>query len=253
MIAGWRRRAQDDSGLTLVELIVSMMIFAVVVAGTLQLSIGLEHSTAENISRQDQVDEGRVATEAMTKNLRTAVIPSQLTNSCTDLCAASFVQGQAYSVQFYANVNNAGNQVGPSRVSYTLSTSGSTAGQLTEKIQVPDTNVAGSSGYVYCDAEASGATPECKARLRTMIIARGVRSDTGVPIFQYYDTDGNILTPRAANNALSADDLAKVFAIEITLTTASVHVTKAGSTTYIQRVTLPNSNAVMRSDKDKDE
>ena len=40
----------------------------------------------------------------MTQVLRTAVLPSQLSATCTGCDVAAFIQGTADSVQFYANL-----------------------------------------------------------------------------------------------------------------------------------------------------
>lgn len=249
-----RRRLQaalPDEGTTLTELLVTMALFSVVMIAALSLSIGFMKTNADTSTRQDQVDVGRVASEAMSKTLRTAVLPSQLITNCADqtLCEdKAFLLGQKSTVRFYANLNNPGNTIGPSQVSYSLTTSGATAGDLVEKIQVPDNaSVAVSGGYyTYCDAESSSATAACKKRLTVRTIAHGVQSSGTSPLFSYYDENGTPLDP--GSTGLSADNLAQVAAVELHVTVQTSATIK--STTYIQRVSLPNVQASINEKQD---
>lgn len=242
----------DDAGSTLTELLVTMMVLGMVLAATVTLTIGFARTNAQNISRQDQIDTARVAVESMTKTLRTAVVPSQLSAACTGACVDldAFLLGQDGAVQFYANVNNPGNAVGPSRVSYAIVTESAGVGRLVEKIQVPDSNVASGTGYAYCNAEAAGATTACKARLTTRTLAKGIQLGTGIAAFSYYDSSGTRMSPVSTGGSLSADALGKVLAVELVVTVQQQNATRADPTTYIQRITLPNSQAVMRQNEE---
>ncbi len=95
---------------------------------------------------------------------------------------------------------------------------------------------------MYCDPLAPTATTECKSHYQTRRLAAGVV--TGTPVFAYYDRDGNPLT--VAAGGLTADELSGVLAVQISLTVQSTTVTKARPTTYVQRITLPNAQAVLR-------
>ncbi|OZB48540.1 MAG: hypothetical protein B7X40_06955 [Cellulomonas sp. 14-74-6] len=225
-----------------------MSLFSIVLIAVSTLSIGFMRTNQQNINRQDQIDVARSATEAMSKTLRTAVMPSQLTSSCAGACAAdAFVLGQDFAVQFYANLNNAGNTVGPSRVTYTVITAGGVS-SLVEKIQTPDSPVPAASGYLYCDAEAAGASSTCKARLRTRTLAVGVQ--TATPMFSYYSaTSATALSPAASGGSLSSTDLGNVLAIELHVTVQKQASARANPTTYIQRITLPNAQAVLRQEE----
>ncbi|WP_315095264.1 prepilin-type N-terminal cleavage/methylation domain-containing protein [uncultured Cellulomonas sp.] len=251
MIAHLRRAVparRDEQGTTLTELLVSMLVFSILLAAVGTLTIGFTRTNAQSISRQNQVDSARVVVSTMTKTLRTAVMPNQLTSTCTLCTEDAFVIGKGFSVQFYANINNPGNTVGPSRVTYTLTTTGADAGTLVEKVQVPDSNIPSATGYAYCDAEASGSPTACRNRLSTRVLARGVQSDTG-PIFAYYDRTGAQLTP-PTNGTLTAAELKKVLAVELVVSVQAQDATKVDPTTYIQRVTLPNAQAVLRQEEE---
>jgi type II secretory pathway pseudopilin PulG len=230
--------------MTITEMAVVMLILGIIVAATATLSIGFTRTNAENTSRQTQIDDARQAVERISATLRTAVKPSQLV-SCTQCGTVdAFTQGADLSVQFYANFNNPGNSVGPSRVTYTVATSGAGAGVLVEKLQTPDFAQASSTGYSYCPAEAANATSGCKSHLTVRRVAAGVQ--TGAPIFKYYDQAGNLLD--TSQGGLVSGDLEKVLSIEVVLTVQSTEVTKPLPTTYIQRITLPNAEAVLRQD-----
>ena len=224
-----------------------MLIMGIITSALATLTIGFQRTNAQNITRQDQIDAARTGVERISKTVRTAVKPSQLSTTCTlSFCTEdAFMRAEDFAVQFYANLNNDKNMIGPSRVSYTVAASGATAGQLVEKVQRPDSNIPTSAGYVYCDATASAATADCKARLTTRVISRGIQTPTATPLFKYYDTAGVRLIPDAATGTLAADQLEKVLSIELVVAVRSANG-QAAPTTYIQRVTLPNSQAVIR-------
>lgn len=237
-----------DAGMTITELAVVMLILGIIVAATATLSIGFTRTNAENTSRQTQLDDARIAVERMSETIRTAVKPSQLVSTCTQCGNVdAFMEGADLSAQFYANLDNPKNSVGPSRISYTVATSGADAGVLIERLQTPDSNVPTSTGYNYCDATSPSATADCKKHLTVRRVVSGVQ--TSAPIFKYYDQAGQRLD--TSSGGLSADSLERVLAIEVVLTVQSTNVTKPQPTTYIQRVTLPNAQAVLRQQEDQ--
>ena len=246
--------AVRDGGFSLVELMVTMFIMGIVVAATVSLTIGFQRTNASNTSRQEQIDTARTAVEAISKTVRTAVKPYQLTSGCAGCVEDAFLQGTDFSVQFYANLNNPGNSVGPSRVTYTLVTTGPTAGQIIETIQRPTSNVpsdvAGMPAYAYCNATSGSASAECKASFSTRPVAFGAIAATGAPVFKYYDAAGGRISPLVSGGSLNVDQLGSVLSIEIIVTVQSKNAVQAATTTYVQRVTLPNAQAVIREGKD---
>lgn len=242
------RGSADDRGSSLTELLVVMLITSVVMVTVVSMTIGFQRTNAQNVVRQDQIDAARTAVERMSKTTRTAVKPSVLSSTCaTTFCTEdAFIRAGKFGMQFYANLNNDKNLVGPSRVTYTLTTTGTGAGELVEKVQVPDSNVPGASGYVYCLAEATTATAACKARLTTRVVARGVVATAAAPLITYYDTNGTVLVPDATTDTLSPVDLGNVLSMELQVKVHDTGTIQAGPTTYIQRVTMPNAQAVIR-------
>jgi Tfp pilus assembly protein PilW len=236
-------RRHDDAGLSLTELLITMLVMSIIIVACTTLAIGFQRTNSSNVVRQDQIDVARSASEALSKTIRAAVKPSQLTTTCTACVQDAFIQAGATFVQFYANVNNTGNSVGPSRVTYAVTTAGPNTGDLVESVQRPDSNQPGASGYVYCDALAPSATVECKDRLTTRTVARRVVTSAG-PLFSYYDVGGLQMVP-PTGGTLAAADLDRVLSIELAVRVQN-DATKAGVTTYIQRIMLPNSQAVIR-------
>ena len=249
----WRT---NDRGTSLVELLVSMLILGMIIAATTSLTIGFQRSNAQNISRQDQIDVARAATERMSKVVRTAVKPSQLIDCATAACdeVTAFITASPTGMQFYANLNNAGNVRGASRVTYSVATTGADAGVLIEKIQLPDHDASGtpilsSSGYTYCNAEVGGASAACQANLTIRRVAAGVVPGGTVPLFTYFDDQGAPFT-LAPGNSLTAAQIEKVLAIELTVKVQGAGPSAAKPTTYIQRIQLPNAQAVLRPGDD---
>ena len=142
------RRRGDESGFTLIEMVVVISILGIVLAMVQQTSIMAFKDVNTNATRLDQAQQGKSGMEAMTKVLRTAVLPSQLLGTCT--ACTSFLSGDSSSVSFYANVFNPNNTIGPSKATYSVNAA-DPKGKLVETIQPPDAHVVGDFNYQYCD------------------------------------------------------------------------------------------------------
>lgn len=219
------RTSRGDGGFTVVEMVVVVFILAVVLAMVQGALLMAQHNTGDTKTRLDQVGNGKTAIEAMSKTLRTAVRPSQLSATCSGCEAlAAFMSGDARSVRFYANINNPNNIVGPSKVSYEVTE----AGELVETIQPPNPHAANDFNYQYCTPG-----PGCEVFTRTL--ATDVPDDTN--LFTYYDASGAALP----QGTLTAAQLAAVDQIDVVVT---VKASPAhSSTTFTQRVALPNADA----------
>ncbi|WP_456824789.1 PilW family protein [Cellulomonas sp. P5_E12] len=247
-----RRDRRDERGTSLAELLVTMMILSVVIAATATLTIGFQRTNAQSIGRQNQIDVARAASERLSKVVRTAVKPSQLvecvTSACDDLTA--FIAASGTGMQFYANLNNGGNTIGASRVTYSVGTTAPDVGVLVEKVQIPDHDSFGkpiltSTGYTYCNAEVTGAPAACKANLKVTRVATGVVTTPTAPLFSYFDELGQpmVVAPGAA---LTNAQIGKVLSIELNVKVQLASKPSVQPTTYIQRILLPNSQAVLR-------
>jgi len=233
-----------DEGLSLVELAVTMMIMGIVVATTAALVIGAQRTNSQTIARLDQVESARTAVERMSRTLRASVMPSQLLVSCTGCTEDAFIQGGDFGVQFYSNINNPGNTVGPSRVSYEVIATAPGVGNLVQTIQIPRSSTPDrAAGYQYCNP-AVDTTPDCLSQVKRITVARNLLTTTGFPMITYYDQSGiQLLT---TTGVLNSDQLPSVLSIELRVTVQQQISYRAQPTTYIQRIMLPNAQAVIR-------
>lgn len=242
------QRATADRGTSITELLISMMLLGVVIATTAVMTISFQRTNGQNMARQDQIDVARATAERMTKTIRTAIKPSQLPGCTATACDVdAFISASQTSMQFYANLQNTSNLVGPRRVTYSVATTGANAGKLVEKVQVPESATPGAAGYVYCDAEAAGATALCKSRLKVRTLASGVLSSGTEPLFRFYGSSGSEL-PLTPGVPLTAAQIEQVLSVEILVKVQGSSPTRPKPTTYIQRVLLPNTQAVLRND-----
>jgi prepilin-type N-terminal cleavage/methylation domain-containing protein len=222
------RRLRDQSGFTLIEMVVVISVLGIVLAMVQQTSIMAFKDVGTNATRLDQAQQGKSGIESMTKVIRTAVLPSQLLSTCT--ACTSFLSGTTSSVSFYANVFNPNNSIGPSKATYAVDPA-DPQGRLVETIQPPDAHVINDTNYVYCDI----ALPSCLTD-RTRVIAYGV---TGLAtLFTYYDKNGAVISaPLAGVELTQVDSIDIVLSIKRSL--------KVRATTLTTRVTLPNADSVV--------
>ncbi len=180
-------RAGRTSGITLVEVIVVTALLLVVLGVAQEAVIMTARIVGDNAVRLDESQQAKTAMEAMSQTLRTAILPKQLSGTCTGCDVAAFISGDAKSVRFYANINNdlaiptsGTTTFGPRRVSYVLDNGGT----LTETIQAPDVHAFDNYNFTYC-------TPGAGCAVRTRILARNVV--TTQSLFTYYSKAGTVL------------------------------------------------------------
>jgi len=228
----------DDAGFTLTEMVVAMVVLGVVLAGGFMVLTGAIRTAQATSSRVTDINNARLAVSAMSRTLRTAVLPSQLDDSASaGTITAAFIQGGPTSVQFYADVGNpavlptSGNTTyGPSQVSYTLN-----AGVLTQTIQPPLSHDVNNHDYQYCNPTLPGCM------VFTTVLARGVDATAAKPLFVYYDATGNSL------GALTASNLDDVDSIDIRVGMDTVSTGPMGTTSITTRVSLPNHESLLRN------
>lgn len=97
------RPHRRDTGLSLVEMMVSVTILSVLGGLLTNVALDLIRTSAGTTARLSNVDELRVAMDSLTKNLRTAVRPEQVSSGCPSSCTAAFVATSPAAVSFYAN------------------------------------------------------------------------------------------------------------------------------------------------------
>ena len=224
-------RGRREDGTTIVELSVTTFLFSSLLIACATLYIGSLRTATGTQLRLEEINDGRIAVSAMSRTLRTAILPSQLYDtSSTD--TAAFIEATPASIRFYANIDNANNVVGPSKVTYRV-----VNGELIENVQTPNPRTATDRSFVYC-------TPGPTCPTSQKILARGLVVGAA-PIFTYYDALGATL----AGSNLTADQLEVVDSVDVTVTVAQPNSGGDG-TTYALRVALPNHDAVIRAENE---
>lgn len=226
------RRTADDGG-SLPELLVAMGLFTLLTLVITVTSV-LGYRVAANLAnRTDNATQGQIASDAVSKVLRTAILPDQLTEvSCVDCADTAIVQATRTQVSFYANLG-ATSVVGPSLVTLRVvqdTRAAQTSGQLVQTLQ-PPTDLGGGK-YTFCNPAVAGCA------VQTRVLARGL-AWPAVNFLAYYNFAGSEIT----STTFSTADLASVASVEVTL---GIQVVKGQarypSTTVIKRVRLPNSD-----------
>ncbi len=235
LLRRWRR----DDGISLIEVLVVTGLLVGVLAVAQTAILTAQKTLADNSSRLDSIGQVRVSLDAMSKVIRTAIMPSQLNGTCSDCDIAAFIQGDNTYVQFYANIDNeqllpasGSTTAGPSRVTYTYNP---TTGTLTELIQRPNSHDVTDYNYQYCNPSTQG----CEVRKRE--IAKGVVNKTAEPVFTYYDRDGGQLPVPLQ---VDLQRLKAVDSIDLVLKVRETN--RIETSTMTTRVTLPNADSVVQ-------
>jgi prepilin-type N-terminal cleavage/methylation domain-containing protein len=226
---------RHDQGFTLIEMMTVVFLLGIILAISMGELIGAQGTTRNNAYRLDQTQQAKTAVETMTKELRTAVLPSQILGSCTGCNQAAFLSADWNSVQFYANVGNPSNTVGPSQVSYNL-TGSAAPYALVEVIRPPDAHAPTNYNYTYTCINGVGS---CRVYTRT--IATKVYASKLNPLFAYYDYSGNSIPVPITGAA----NLATVDSVSLSLTIQD-NPRERGST-VLTHITLPNADALIQS------
>ena len=232
-----RRLRDADDGISLAELTVTMVVMGILVSATVLMVTASMRVSSATKERLDQSNSGTIAMQRVSRTLRTAVLQSQLTTSCTlSICTESaFLKGTPTSVKFYADVDNPKNTIGPSRVTYDV-----TAGVLTETLQKPDSPTPDAAGYHYC---TSGST----CVIRTTVLATDVVATSAV--FSFYNAaDPTNAIALAMGAQLSAAQLKSVDSIDVSLIVQRAGGANVAGASLVQRVALPNADSVVRTD-----
>lgn len=232
-----RRIRRTDDGVTLTELLVTMVVLGVLVSATVLMVNASMRVSSANKERLDQSNSATIAMQRVSRTLRTAVLQSQLTTTCTlAICTESaFLKGTPTSVQFYADVDNPKNSVGPSRVTYDV-----TGGVLTETLQKPDSPTPDAAGYHYC-------TPGPGCAIRTTVLATDVQS--AAAIFSFYTAADPVnAIALSMGSQLTATQLKAVDSIDVSLNVQRAGGANVAGASMVQRVALPNADSVVRTD-----
>jgi len=220
-----------DGGFTVAEVMVATGLFVVLIGIVASTAIlGLRTSDGLGV-RLDNANQAQQGIAAVSKVLRTAVLPDQLDDqACTTCADTAIVQASATRVTFYANLNNTGQ--GPSLVTLeVVADPDHTGSGMLRELSQPPIALSGNR-YTYCVVGTTGCV------VRTRVLARGL-TWPAAPVFGYYDFNGTSI----ASTTLGSSDLPRVSSIDVAVTSQTRATPGAyPASTLVQRVRLPNAD-----------
>lgn len=218
------RRPRPDAGVSLVELLVAAAVGSVVLVGVGTVAVGALTASRTIAVRSGIGADSRLAGEALTRSLRTAVRPKGED--------AALIAGTATGVRFYALLNRSGaaqtTDAVPSLVELGWD-GGCVTRRITPGVPVPNP----SSGGPYWTWTPGGAAV-CLVRTTT------------APAYSYYAvpvvSSGGVDTAPVAltAGALGTSDLATVQSVQVALTVVAPNHPEVPGASLLSRVTLTN-------------
>jgi Tfp pilus assembly protein PilW len=215
-----RARLAGEAGFTLVELLTAMVIGMVVVFAAFTLMERSFVAANDVADRADAAQRGRIAMDALTRQLRSQVCFSgQL----------PLLAGSADSIDFVTDLGDGTTSPERHVLTFTNATNGYT---LTETD--------------YPMASANGATPVTWGTPRTKTLLTGVARNGTTPFFQYlgYDATTSPPTVTTLNSPLVSDDFGGVTQIAVSFTVTPAHAQTRASrgSTLSERVAVPQAD-----------
>lgn len=212
-------RLADESGYTMVEVIVGSVLALVVMMAALMTLDRAFRINKEVTDRIDATQRGRQTMDVMTRQLRSAVCPDPFT--------AALVAGSDSSVTFFADLSDGSRPTEMRTLTYS-----STAGTITE--------------LRYAGVGASPNTSWPTAPTTTRVLVTNVVADTATPVFRFNAFD-NANPPRPTivlPTPLSAANIATATRITITYLVRPWGVTAASrqSATLTDQVDLRSAD-----------
>jgi Tfp pilus assembly protein PilW len=216
LLAGRRR---DDTGMSVVELVVAMMCASIVLAGVAGVFVGVMRVTRVVAVKTAATSDGRVAMEAMTRSLRVTSRPDGIT--------AAFTQATPTSVSFYSSLNR-GTTGEPPQTFVEYSWDGACLNESQTTSQAVTSPP--STGPFYTWPAANRRTT-CLVRTTT------------APAFSYYDdplitSGGTTVTPMPDTSTAALRKAIR--SVQVTLTVQDAANTAIAGTPLTSRVTLTN-------------
>lgn len=214
VIRGERR----EDGLTLIELLVAMGLFAVLLAIVGGTFYSITRATTFAAARDQNSRNASNAMNEIVRQVRAAADNPRVGASDSP----AFISAGTSALQFTTLVSTGRDSV-PQQVTFSVSA----AGVLTEKI------VAGSTtDNAYYTFSGAGSTSTIASSIE-------VPATTATPIFQYLDIGKTVLTPNAAG-LLTADQVGQIAFVQVTLRFSSTASTLKNGITLQNTVGLPN-------------
>jgi type II secretory pathway pseudopilin PulG len=233
-----RAVVREESGVSLVELVVVVSLLSLVLAFVLRGFVSIQTASTTESLRLENLDEGRTLMNNVAKDLRTAARLAS-TSSPFDVTAGSvpapgFGNAAPYTgkteVWFYANLTlTTGNPSPCPDVVHLYIDSAVSPPVLKEQV------ISAGSGQTPPNCTYTGSYV-------TRLVGKYVANPSSVPVFTYYYDDANSVPTAfpAPSTTLSAADRLLVNAVGITLAVKQSSSTNVPYTTLINRVRLPN-------------
>jgi prepilin-type N-terminal cleavage/methylation domain-containing protein len=198
MSAASDRLRRDQSGMTLIELMVGMSIGLVVTFASFAVLDRATTASQEIADRQEAVQLGRQAMEAMTQQLRSQV--------CLGEASEPISQGDDSTAMFYADLSDGSEPIARRRLTYVAPAAGA-PGRIQEEV------FDGSGTYPDL------TFPVVPTRSR-VLLARAKQAEGGggpLPVFRYYAFQPGSPTGDLAllPTPLSADDASRTVMIRV--------------------------------------
>jgi Tfp pilus assembly protein PilW len=215
-----RARLAGEAGFTLVELLTAMVIGMVVVFGAFTLMERSFVATNDVADRADAAQRGRIAMDAVTRQLRSQVCFSgQL----------PLLAGSPSSIDFVTDLGDGTTSPERHVLTFTSATNGYT---LTETD--------------YSMTSANGATPVTWGPARTKTLLTGIARNGTTPFFQYLGYDATTDPPSVTtlNSTLVPDDFDNVTQIAVSFAVNPAHAQTRASrgSALSEQVAVPQAD-----------
>lgn len=221
------RRARDDRGVGLPELLVSMAVFSIVVAAVGAVFVNTIDSVRFASTKTATTADARIAMEAMTRSIRVAVIPTGED--------AAILTAEDGRLDFYASLDRGPGQTSarPTRVTYSYNS----ATRCLEERQVLATDRVPPNParpFVWSGAGTTKCLIETNAAPRFAYFADGRIIDD--------DVTPAVPVPKLATPAgvLPAGDLDEVVSVQMEIDVLNPGATDINGTLAVDRVALAN-------------
>lgn len=213
-----RARRLDDAGISLAELLVTIMIFGIVLSVVTGTFVALTRVTTQANTTDQNVRQASNGMAEMSREIRGAM-NTPVPNAAD---AASFSVATTESMTFSTAVNQTGSTSQPQLVTFALASDRSLVETKTASV-----------AYQTTYWQYTGAVTK-----RTLTGPVSAASSTVPVLFQYFDSSGNSLTPNA-QGALTTTQMGNISTVLVSL---SIKSTKAGDTgvTLVNTVGTPN-------------
>jgi prepilin-type N-terminal cleavage/methylation domain-containing protein len=200
------RRAADERGLTLIELVMAAALLSLVLAAAAAALASYQRTAAGSDIRLENLTEAQAIMDVVSRDIRTATRPAA--------GESPFLVANANEVRFYANLHTT---TGPKLVRLYVD---SGTGRVIEEAIEPT----GAPPYSYTSAPT------------VRVVGRHFANPPSQPLLTYLDEAGNVLGP----TPLDADQRLLINAVRIDLSIRKSNNLSVKATTVRTTVRLPN-------------